>query len=264
MITAAVVGDDQICEGDAATYKIQLDQVVSVDTWFTVQVTDGTANRVDRNDYEAAHQDIMWGGYYDYRYGIGGPLASIVDNRISNGTYSGTDRPTVGPDGAAIWDYTVQKGGAVQSGGTVQVLVRAGQSMSESFEIQTWNERVTVDNDSDFTRQNGGYREYTETFSMAITQASSCDSIQVESSARMISILDKTQYESFSPIALDLNGDGRIGVTGESTVKDADRNAIGRTVSFDIDADGKLDQIEWFSGDGDGILVNTAYIGANG
>jgi hypothetical protein len=121
-----------------------------------------------------------------------------------------------------------------------------------------------VDNDSDFTRQNGGYHEYTETFSMAITQASSCDSIQVESSARTISILDKTQYESFSPIALDLNGDGRIGVTGESTVKDADRNAIGRTVSFDINADGELDQIEWFSGDGDGILVNTAYIGANG
>ena len=68
-----------------------------------------------------------------------------------------------------------------------------------------------------------------------------------------------------SPIALDLNGDGEIGVTGETTIQDkSDISYIGETVEFDIDADGVLDQIEWFSGDGDGILVDTSLIGPNG
>ena len=68
-----------------------------------------------------------------------------------------------------------------------------------------------------------------------------------------------------SPIALDLTGDGEIGVTGETTIQDkSDITYIGETVEFDIDADGVLDQIEWFSGDGDGILVDTSLIGANG
>ena len=68
-----------------------------------------------------------------------------------------------------------------------------------------------------------------------------------------------------SPVALDLNADGEIGVTGETTIQDkSDISYIGETVEFDIDADGVLDQIEWFSGDGDGILVDTSLIGPNG
>ena len=67
----------------------------------------------------------------------------------------------------------------------------------------------------------------------------------------------------YSPIAFDLTGDGEIGVTGESTARDAVRSEIGETVQFDIDSDGTLDTIEWFAGDGDGILVNTAEIGPN-
>lgn len=60
-----------------------------------------------------------------------------------------------------------------------------------------------------------------------------------------------------SPIALDLNGDGQIGVTGQTTSIDKSGiTDIGRTVEFDIDNDGAKDTIEWFSGDGDGILVD--------
>jgi protocatechuate 3,4-dioxygenase beta subunit len=68
-----------------------------------------------------------------------------------------------------------------------------------------------------------------------------------------------------TPIALDLNGDGHIGVTGAtaSSQKD-DGAAIGRTVQFDIDADGKLDTIEWFDGSGDGILIDNRDGGAAG
>lgn len=64
-----------------------------------------------------------------------------------------------------------------------------------------------------------------------------------------------------SPVALDLNRDGRIGTTGESTAKDrVSGTTIGSTVQFDIDADGQLDEIEWMNGDGDGLLVDTSQI----
>ncbi|WP_039019765.1 hypothetical protein [Halocynthiibacter namhaensis] len=64
-------------------------------------------------------------------------------------------------------------------------------------------------------------------------------------------------FHVYSPIAFDLNGDGGIGVTGvtSSWQKEGD-DVLGRTVSFDIDGNGTLDTIEWFAGDGDGILID--------
>ena len=60
----------------------------------------------------------------------------------------------------------------------------------------------------------------------------------------------------YSPIAFDLNGDGEIGVTGNSTAEIRIDDTIGNTVLFDMDADGTLDVIEWLSGDGDALLVD--------
>ncbi len=60
-----------------------------------------------------------------------------------------------------------------------------------------------------------------------------------------------------TPIALDLNGDGKIGVTGATSSYQKDANAVlGHTVQFDIDGDGKPNTIEWFDGSGDGILID--------
>ncbi len=59
-----------------------------------------------------------------------------------------------------------------------------------------------------------------------------------------------------SPVALDLNGDGHIGVTGETTARAGNRENTGRTVAFDMYGDGQPQQMEWFSGDGDGILID--------
>ena len=65
-----------------------------------------------------------------------------------------------------------------------------------------------------------------------------------------------TERKAHSPSAIDMNGDGRIGVTGATSSIDKDEGAaLGRTVSFDIDGDGDRDTIEWFAG-GDGILVD--------
>ena len=62
-----------------------------------------------------------------------------------------------------------------------------------------------------------------------------------------------------TPIIFDLSGDSVINVTGETTGKDKSNiTSIGRTVQFDIDADGTLENIEWVDGSGDGILVDTS------
>ncbi|MDM0115511.1 Ig-like domain-containing protein [Variovorax sp. J22R133] len=60
-----------------------------------------------------------------------------------------------------------------------------------------------------------------------------------------------------TPIGLDLNDDGQIGVTGATSSSQKDAGAaMGHTVQFDIDADGQKDTIEWFDGSGDGILID--------
>ena len=61
--------------------------------------------------------------------------------------------------------------------------------------------------------------------------------------------------KTVSPIMLDLDGDGRLGTTGVSTAKNRADGQVGKTVTFDIDGDGKKDQIEWMKG-GDGMLVD--------
>jgi hypothetical protein len=66
------------------------------------------------------------------------------------------------------------------------------------------------------------------------------------------------------PLVLDLNHDGKIGVTGRTTARDGDRGELGRTVSFDLDGDGIKDEIEWLMGDGDGMLVDDRDGGATG
>lgn len=266
-IKAEIVGNGTIMEGASGWYKIQLDQAVEEDTLFTLQVHDGSANRVDRNDHEVANQDIMWGGYYDTRYGIGGEIAQIYHDKIANGTsVSLGNRDTVGPDGKPVWDYTVFDDGHVAQGGTVQVLVKAGETMSDTFDVKAWKEKLTVDNDSDFTKANPHFQEGTENFKIKIVDSqTSGDDEFMNGGPKSVHIQDKGDYHSFSPVTLDLNDDGEIGVTGESSSyqKDADAE-LGRTVEFDIDADGDLDTIEWLDGSGDGMLVDLSKVGADG
>ena len=64
------------------------------------------------------------------------------------------------------------------------------------------------------------------------------------------------KFDSHSPIAFDLTGDGKIGTTGVSTAQNRIDSVIGATVMFDIDADGTLDEIEWMDGAGDGLLFD--------
>lgn len=62
-----------------------------------------------------------------------------------------------------------------------------------------------------------------------------------------------------SPIAFDLNHDGKIGVTGKSSAKVRNyQNAFvaDGSVVFDLEGKGKAKRYEWLNGDGDGFLVD--------
>lgn len=71
--------------------------------------------------------------------------------------------------------------------------------------------------------------------------------------------LISSSWTTHSPVALDLNHDGRIGVTGPSTAQRRmhyNKFEPQGAVWFDILANGKKQNIEWLNGDGDGFLVD--------
>mgnify|MGYP001013539185 CR=1 FL=1 len=198
----------------------------------------------------------MWGGYFDVRDHYGRVIDIYYDqvpNSATNINY-GT-RTQVGPD-YATWDYTVEKNGVVQTGGVISVLIKAGETSSNYFEVQTWKEKITTDND---IHSSTAGNEYVETLSMAITTVTgnNLDTVKYDNTYKNVNIHDGTCVFRVSPITLDLTQDGQIGVTGEtSSIDKGINNTIGTTVEFDIDGDGKLDTIEWIDGLGDGLLVD--------
>jgi hypothetical protein len=71
--------------------------------------------------------------------------------------------------------------------------------------------------------------------------------------------LISTSWTTHSPVALDLNHDGKIGVTGPSSAQrrlKANKFESSGAVWFDIMAKGNRQHIEWLNNDGDGFLVN--------
>ena len=71
---------------------------------------------------------------------------------------------------------------------------------------------------------------------------------------QLITLIQRTH----SPIALDLNHDGKIGVTGWSSARkrDGKNKFVDKgSVWFDISGEGKKRKIEWLNADGDGFLV---------
>jgi hypothetical protein len=59
-----------------------------------------------------------------------------------------------------------------------------------------------------------------------------------------------------SPLVFDLDHNGRFDTTGVSTAKNRVDGQVGKTVAFDIDGNGKKENIEWMAGTGDGMLVD--------
>lgn len=214
-------------------YSIQLDKPVEEDTVFTVKVSDGTANNArgiptaDDLSYQSP-QNMRWG-------------------------FLGQDLQ-VGPESLNS-DFTVfDSQGKAVNGDTVQVMVRAGETQSESFSVQAWEELER------YASAFGAASEGTENFSMAIVDSSS-DAVNTGNGLG-VNIQDK-QVSTITPVAVDLDGDGEIATTGNSTAQHRMDNHIGDTVDFDMDADGQQESIEWLQGGQDGLLVDTREIGAD-
>jgi hypothetical protein len=73
-----------------------------------------------------------------------------------------------------------------------------------------------------------------------------------------------SSWTTHSPVALDLNHDGKIGVTGLSSAQHRmnwNKFQAEGAVMFDITAEGAKKRIEWLNGDGDGFLVDDAFGG---
>ncbi len=111
---------------------------------------------------------------------------------------------------------------------TLDVVVKAGETQSEPFYVGT---------------------EQSHNYSFGI-KIESVYNHDLDDECRIVSVVFTT------PVAIDLNRDGEIGVTGESSSADKAGLALGETVHFDMNADGEAERIEWFDGSGDGILID--------
>ncbi|MCA8927064.1 MAG: carboxypeptidase regulatory-like domain-containing protein [Alphaproteobacteria bacterium] len=111
----------------------------------------------------------------------------------------------------------------------MQVTVKAGQTQSDAFFIGTESSALNF------------------VFGVVIDEIYNHD---LDQACERVSVVATT------PVAIDLNHDGQIGVTGATSSADKTGLTIGQTVLFDMNADGVAERIEWFDGSGDGILID--------
>jgi len=226
-VQATIVGADQIVEGAGKQqdYRVQLDKAVDKDTYYTVRVFDGSATW--SSGTEATSRENLTGITKIEQYGIKGDISTYKDGQAT--------------------------------GRDIVVKVAAGQTSSEAFQVKAWQENQIL------TVYNTWNSDPSETFKLGITNIQGSGNCEIISpSEKTVSIKDVFYNNGVSPIALDLDGSGAIEVTGETSSHQKDDFSVGKTVQFDIDADGDVDTVEWFKGAGDGILVNMAKIGPNG
>lgn len=277
LVNAKIVGSNMIWEGLTLApkeYTVKLDEVVTEDTWVTVKVGSQTAQQTDGTGYKDFNvyygnpsynpgtitgEDVI---YYTTNQTQQNNVEKVWLNdpiyRTGNTDGDGNARDNIVGVDNLIHDFLVyDSDGNIVSGDTVRVLVKAGEKTSEAFSIKA-NKEVEVGVKTN--KGSNGDKEGNETFTLSVESVGDCI---VEENC--LEVIIKDHVSSVSPIVLDLNSDGEIGVTGETTSrqKDGDDEVVS-TVQFDLDADGDLDTIEWVDGSGDGILVDLSKIGEDG
>jgi hypothetical protein len=128
----------------------------------------------------------------------------------------------------------------IDADGNLLVKVAAGQTCSSSFSLSAWQERVYVDQD---IFPWGGYKETAwETMTLRISDSTNSQ-VTIPCADLNVSIGDTTSYTLFSPIALDLDGNG-IQTTA----------LIDSQGTFDLLGTGKAVHSGWLSS-GDAFLA---------
>ena len=256
-------------EGSRGSFTVKLDRPVTEDTLVTVRVDEKTAQRSNN-----AKDDKQ------VYFSPTGFLANMstaereVNIRKTATAYAGVmseDDPVksvyqdIGNGGKIEYaqanelnrDFSVSTNGQVQTSNTFQVLVKAGKTESEAFDIDAWRETLSWHQGAANTPTR---YEGNEQFCLVVDQVGGQKPSTTGTKPKEVTILDKGQQFG-SPVALDLNQDGKIGTTGESTAKDRTAGLLSNaSVQFDLDADGASETIEWMNGDGDGLLVDTSQI----
>jgi hypothetical protein len=250
---AVIVGGTSIDGGQKGCYSIKVDGISNKDRFFTIQIDDGKAKRFDGNGFG---QDYTWGGKYDTAPGYytstdpnnvkfvrTGPTIAVYKDLVANGLYASQgNRAAVGAaDGSQ--DYTVYNSqGQINQGNTITVKVGAGKTSSDQFAVQTWQNKVTVD--QDYRNPNGldytNYREGDENFSLKLVSGGGVPI--ANNSPLNVTIKDTNQYRFVSPIAIDLNGDGVQSLS------------INKGVKFDMLNTGEKVSTGWISS-ADGLLA---------
>ncbi|MEM9496144.1 MAG: SdrD B-like domain-containing protein, partial [Pseudomonadota bacterium] len=252
-IEATIRGATSITESEVNDqYRVELSAAVQEDTWITVSVNSMTARQ------SLSFGLSEFGSPYFANSTHTGLIGSFSIGELV--TYYTWDVAQNTGAAALVNDFVIfDQGGNFVGDTEFRVLVKAGQSVSETFSVGAVRESAGWGDNRTVPAQ--VVREGTESFSLEVTGVEGYHDC-FNGGELVIHIND---VPTFTPIALDLNRDGEIGVTGETSSRQKDADAeLGRTVEFDIDADGDLEVIEWFDGSGDGILVDTRKIGADG
>lgn len=271
-----IIGDCTITEnGGTNTMNVVLDAPVSVDTWVTVTIADGTANQaIDPKEFQSwgspgVNTQYWWSSqaHYDHASGLSW-FQNIDGSLLSAGPSAQGDVTTDTYIGLAELDndYRVyDTAGTEVTGQTFQVLVPAGSDTSGDFTYEAMFETSINGNAASAHTPGGLPVEGTETFTFQVTDIAGTSTA---GPLKTVEISDLA-INTWSPVAFDLSGNAEIDVTGSSTAY-GHAYTGGQTVSYDIDGDGTVEDIEWLSGatnangQGDGLLIDTTQIGAGG
>jgi hypothetical protein len=246
-----LVGDGALHEGgNAGNYRVELNTISDKDRFFSIDIHDGTAKRIDATSDTYLGKATM-------PKATGNPVSTVGNQQVakfySKYGINGWQYENIESKGYQVRDdkdFTVFKNGALNKGNTITVKVAAGQQVSESFQINAWKENViapySLANSSTPTSEIYDYYHYrhyvgtaanspeakqvkegNETFKLKIANAGDA---QIEQGTLDVQINDKSKVLYISPLAVDLNGDGIKTISIDAGVQ-FDMNNTGTKVS---------------------------------
>jgi serine-aspartate repeat-containing protein C/D/E len=201
----SLVGNSSINEGSSSSYRLQLDQAATTDMTFTIRINDGSAESYDGD-----------GSKQKYK----GDLKKSVFPEL-NRDFTGYDSQ-----------------GRIISGDTMTLTIKAGQTISDSYNVQTWKEEVSMGGKKAIDSSTA-LGEGNESFTLEIAHAEGC---VIDRGHMPITIVDNAPYKWHSPLAIDLNGDG---------IKTL---SIDKGIEFDLFSTGTKNSVGWISRK-DGLLA---------